>query len=374
MTTTAHMVRGLQAAEAMMKIHTAVYGLGALALAACASASEGASSSSESEATGEAANLPPFSFAPSAEDARDGAGQPALVPSNAFWLAALSGLSYGTGEQITKALLGAGLDFTAPGQEFRFFDEPSTSAQAFYLSTGKVAFLVFRGSQEKRDWELNGEERPLAGVAPGGAVHTGDQTQLQSVWPTVREFLAQRHYRDDSAGAPATRGVPLYVGGHSLGGALATLATYHALYDGCLRTPGWAKQPRVDPNSACNNSYIPVAGLYTYGQPRAGDLNFARDLAGRMDKTRTAHFRFVNGHDIVAGLPGIPYRHVGARNEFDHIVGLSADGALLPGRVANPFERAPCTGAVEDHSIRVYAEKLLAKANATPYKAPPCNK
>jgi triacylglycerol lipase len=70
--------------------------------------------------------------------------------------------------------------------------------------------------------------------------------------------------------------------GHSLGGALATLA--HA------RAPG--------------------AGLVTFGAPRVGDREFAAAFPGRA-------WRVVNNNDFVPRLPPPPYRHVGRLRYFD---------------------------------------------------------
>src|SRR5690606_37727833 len=66
--------------------------------------------------------------------------------------------------------------------------------------------------------------------------------------------------------------------GHSLGGALAVLAT--AVLKIGLR--------------------MPVAGVYTYGQPRVGDAEFCR-VYDQVLKDIT--FRYVNDADVVPHLP-----------------------------------------------------------------------
>ncbi len=71
----------------------------------------------------------------------------------------------------------------------------------------------------------------------------------------------------------------VFVSGHSLGGALATLAIPD-LVDGGL-----------------NPSMLTV---YTFASPRCGD----RDFAQKVNATRVQHWRIANTEDIVPSLPG----------------------------------------------------------------------
>src|SRR5262249_13938988 len=79
-------------------------------------------------------------------------------------------------------------------------------------------------------------------------------------------------------------GQALWLAGHSLGGALATLAAAHLGRDA-------------------------VQGLYTYGCPRVGDAAFAAVLP------RRSHFRFVHRDDWVTTVPPdlLGYVHAGTR-------------------------------------------------------------
>ncbi len=72
--------------------------------------------------------------------------------------------------------------------------------------------------------------------------------------------------------------------------------------------------------------------------PKVGNESFAYATAAAA-RGKTAIFRFVNGHDIVTGLPTdvspiealvSDYRHVGDRGESEHLleVWLQADGQL----------------------------------------------
>ena len=143
--------------------------------------------------------------------------------------------------------------------------------------------LAFRGSQEIRDWYTNfsTQLRKFTIRKSGkttissykGRVHTG----FFLGWASVeREVLAQiKSWQNELQ--PGQTLPPLLITGHSLGGALATMAT-----------------------ASLQENNINVAGLYTFGQPRVGDLSFTRqlnnNLAGKV-------FRFVNNNDIVPHVP-----------------------------------------------------------------------
>ena len=78
-----------------------------------------------------------------------------------------------------------------------------------------------------------------------------------------------------------------YIFGHSLGGALAIICALDL--------------------SMMN---LPIAGVYTFGQPRVGDAAFA---AHYNNELRDLTFRVVNQNDIVPRTPGVlmGYRHCG---------------------------------------------------------------
>ncbi|MFO1038732.1 MAG: lipase family protein [Geminicoccaceae bacterium] len=90
----------------------------------------------------------------------------------------------------------------------------------------------------------------------------------------------------------APTGLPLMLTGHSLGGALAVLAAEHLTRNG-----------------------VTPAGIYTFGMPRVGGIEYARtydDMLGN----RT--FRLVHGEDLVPRMPpswlhGNDFCHVGRR-------------------------------------------------------------
>ena len=145
----------------------------------------------------------------------------------------------------------------------------------------------------------------------------------------------------NSLKATTNGSVPIYITGHSLGGALAQIAAAELGDD-------------------------QVAACYTFGSPRVGNMYF--DLW-----VKTPSYRVVNYADIVPQVPlPIGYRH-------------SGDARYLPDKVsATPFRFSPnifqrtiqfISGVrqliihgsilgIEDHNIHGYAAKLLGVAAA----------
>lgn len=93
----------------------------------------------------------------------------------------------------------------------------------------------------------------------------------------------------------------VYLTGHSLGGALATLAAFDA--------------------AATEFASGSVEGLtlYTFGSPRVGNGAFA----AAFDRAVPDAWRVTNANDVIARIPrAIGYRHIG------HAVGLKRDGSF----------------------------------------------
>ncbi len=219
-----------------------------------------------------------------------------LAAVNAWWLAEASLLAYADGGFIARVFDSAGL--TQAGFRTAFINGSST--QCFVVHGPELVLVAFRGTEVKdfwaglRDWITN----LRASLVPdgfGGVVHQGFQQGLQEVWGELSALLGRV-----VAQGPTTPGV--WLTGHSLGAALATLAADRALQQGAF----------------------PVRGLYTFGSPRVGDATFAR----RVDTgaLRSRAFRFVNHADIVPRVPPpLGYRHAGRLCYFDETKGRPPD-------------------------------------------------
>ena len=169
---------------------------------------------------------------------------------------------------------------------FRFFNAHNRDTQALIFRTDECMVLAFRGTQEIRDWttNLNMKFRNFTIRRAGkttlssykGKVHTGFFLGWAEIERDVLNQL-ERWQAADMANGISKPLPPLLITGHSLGGALATMAA-----------------------ASLHENGIDVAGLYTFGQPRVGDLTFSRQLNANLSGKV---FRFVNNNDIVPHVP-----------------------------------------------------------------------
>jgi triacylglycerol lipase len=203
-------------------------------------------------------------------------------------------------------------------EQFHYFDRGGT--EAFLVGNAEKLVLIFRGTepQNAQDWITNGQVAKVR--ACGGRVHSGFWQGCQDVWSEVESEVQRR--RQGFATPP-----PLFLTGHSLGGALAILS---------------AAQLQL-----CGH---PVDGIYTFGCPRIGDRQFAMQYNRRL---YNCTFRLVNHRDIVTQLPPteMGYTHVGQLIYFD------AQGV----RQISPFPNENEFGWAEsfyDHDLTVYQQSL----------------
>ncbi len=225
-------------------------------------------------------------------------------------LARYSELAYARPEAVRAALPGAGVTFLDRDHTQAYVIE--TAAQ-----TGTETIVAFRGTQAFTDPSLADmlsnlwfRRRPW----DPGRVHRGYREALLDIVQELKRPLYSGRR-------------PLYFTGHSMGGALATLAS--------TLPPG-------------------PSATYSFGAPRVGDGAFARGLTNLV--------RVVHGTDIAPRYP-LPfgYRHGG------QVWHLSGAGTLRPGLPPNwhlhlPLTPATLVQAVRDHRIGEYARKLALAA------------
>ena len=218
-----------------------------------------------------------------------------------------------------------------PGTAPEWINQATTDTQGAILleASGSSLYLVFRGSEQRLDWQTNFEfsqkvadfkEAVIQGqivqnqaqVYPYGAesssgakMHRGFVDAYFSVRDQIHAYLRSH---------PVTN---VTVTGHSLGGALATLCAVDVQY---------------------NFSTIAIE-LYTFGSPRVGNGGFRDSFNQRVPNS----FRFVYGMDIVPALPR-PWQG------YSHV---DTEYRLGP-RVSFNF----LSQRFKDHSISNYLEAL----------------
>ncbi len=140
--------------------------------------------------------------------------------------------------------------------------------QAFLAAreSDQTAVLAFRGTEMKlADWKSDFEVDLT--VVPGGRVHDG----FWQAYCCVHGLVV------DAVGPLVTNEYQLYVTGHSLGGALAVLATR-----------------QLDLDARVNSDHL--AACYTFGGQRVSDISLGAS-------SRPPIYRIVNNADIVPHLP-----------------------------------------------------------------------
>ncbi len=297
---------------------------------------------------------------------------------NAYWMAVASAIVY-SGKPVVESELSAhwGASRTAwfekkaPGIDTQAFlaeikhnpalDIPARRIElepGFEIdlpetkSVGDMTILAFRGTESsvREDWSTDFTHEFIEFNGLGGAsnyyAHKGFTAALDLVWPDV---LAQ---------VKRSKG-PIFITGHSLGGALATLATLRLMM---------LDEPNVN-----------VAALYTFGSPRVGDDRFAEIFNKLREKRGVKLRRYVNNNDLVAMIPD---RAIGAltghisqifSEGWQHVgEGDSADDALVwftEGRMpysnaeakkrmsSNAWMSAIGRSWFKDHSVKRYVWK-----------------
>jgi triacylglycerol lipase len=212
----------------------------------------------------------------------------------------------------------------------RFFSLKDT--QAYIVGDDTTWILAFRGTEPSKveDWITDFDAKQING--PGGKVHEGFFVALSYVWADIWTTLKEnRGFRS------------LWVTGHSLGGALATLAVAKL------------RQERGHP----------VNGLYTFGQPRVGD----DDFASHFNQDFGAYtYRFVNNNDVVPRVPTrlMNYRDTGTFKYFDQYGKINDkitwDQILLK-RVGERIEDILGLDDFKDHEMTNYLRNLEWLAN-----------
>lgn len=144
-------------------------------------------------------------------------------------------------------------------------------------TTLQGVILAFRGTippdtydlQSMLDWLNDLTAEPIAAPGMPGEVHEGFWEGLSVLWePMLAEIKKQMNV--------AGKTLPLYITGHSKGGAMSSLAAYRLKVE----------------------AGIEPAGVYTFAAPHPGDTTFANQY----QQTILNHIRYEYGNDIVPHL------------------------------------------------------------------------
>lgn len=282
--------------------------------------------------------------------ARAGAG---FDPRKAYWLARAAALAYAPAAEVERMVK----------REWFFADmacwdirRERADTQAFAFCDDDVAVVSFRGTEPKvlNDilTDVRFRQNPFSSdpaLAGLGAVHGGFAGALDAVHGEMVAWLRTRWLGSARAGERV-----LYITGHSLGGALATLFAARLASDAAARD--WRFQ------------------VYTFGCPLVGDRAFAAAF-DRLTLGRV--FRCVHGADAVTQVPprALGFSHVGEMLHFTKPEGLRRDvtslDRLIDLAVAGIDDLGQAArAAVEDHGCDFYVERCRQLAETAELVVP----
>ena len=142
-------------------------------------------------------------------------------------------------------------------------------AQCYLLGNKDIAVIVFRGTEPKQKSDIWADLKTWKKKSQTkGSIHSGFMGETDKVWESVQKFVSDNKDKD------------LYIAGHSLGGAMASVASSRLQNHGPLKT------------------------TYTYGSPRVGNSSWR-------DYQTWSHQRIQNNNDVVTQTPPmlLGFRH-----------------------------------------------------------------
>ncbi len=171
---------------------------------------------------------------------------------NAWWLSKLSHLAYFDRNEIEIHLEQVGLKL------FAFFSK--NGSNAFIAASENFAVLSFRGTAiDEKNNIMNDMDIHLTPITDNISVHEGFLRSLDQIWPDIEIALNQLKKEK----------IKVWYTGHSLGAAMATLAT----------------------------SRLKASAIYSFGSPRVGNKAFCDSIKEQKN------YNIVNCCDAVTILP-----------------------------------------------------------------------
>lgn len=238
------------------------------------------------------------------------------------------------------------------------FDADGT--QAILVSFNSFIVLAFRGTETTSIKDIKTDTKAkTTECETGGNIHSGFKEAFENVSFEIQKYLNEDELKDK----------PLLITGHSLGGALATIATKRLRHK------------------------AGIAACYTFGSPRVGDEEWIANI-------KTPIYRLVNAADCVTMLPpsSETITLISWLSQFIPWIGKSLRSMLLSyfggylhcgnmryltncpkGNYANVkllysvsffyrikgfiVKKLPWKHFLADHSMKIYRKKLMVIAN-----------
>lgn len=239
---------------------------------------------------------------------------------------------------VQKVVPGKKIQFFAAGviEDDVFVDE---STQMLWVEhrTEPVVIISFRGTQADQFEDIVSDlDLVRTDLSGYGAVHGGFHTAFQGIESILKEKLE----------AESGRGLQIWITGHSLGGALASIAS-----------------TTIITHINSDDSYS-LKGIYTFGMPRVGNTDYVAAVEQEYENNSVSAMRFRQGDDTVTQLPfqWMGYHHTG------HFMHLSAEGIFdFNAADQDPGDTTEYEGAIADHNIVQYNERVIGHLQSSDY-------
>jgi len=240
------------------------------------------------------------------------------IKNKPYIMAILSGLAYGEPSEVNKKF-----------RKHGFYDTKfcnKQGAQCYIVWNDTDAVICFRGTEPKQFSDIKADLMAWKKRSRTvGQVHAGFKGEVDKLWADIRVSLGRKGGRD------------IYVCGHSLGGAMATIC---------------ASRLREDDKGN-------VKALYTYGSPKVGGKLFV------WGNDEIEHYRHVNNNDMVTRVPLwiMGYRHHGNLTYINHYGNIRSMTSYqrfkdkMRGRWA-AIRKLQFFDGIRDHDINKYCKKL----------------
>lgn len=175
-----------------------------------------------------------------------------------------------------------------PSYTIQYFSHDG--ADAYTLEDAHDFIVVCRGTEVKQLSDVKADLSISRTTTPHGKLHIGFNHYVDHVWEQILACGKRACWNEKS----------VWMTGHSLGAAMATILAYRFATHADLTAP---------------------QALFTYGSPRVGD----RAFVNYTNALSYPHHRWVNDGDIVTKIPFAPwFYHSGTMHHID------AEGYVTP--------------------------------------------
>ncbi|CAN0420456.1 unnamed protein product [Ascophyllum nodosum] len=282
----------------------------------------------------------------------------AFSTKNALYFARLSEIAYNSKDEARAIIQGDGdTEHGIMGFDHFHWFEPDSAVssasildavqdtEAYLVANDDVIIVVFRGTLESADWATNlkivTRDVPVAwGLSINCNVHEGFDDGVNTVWVGcgMRDMIKSLYNEKGKKRK-------LFITGHSLGAALATVTAAHLAFE----------------------QNINITAIYTYGSPKIFNGPLAEEFDAKINygiPLKDKCFRCRNNNDIVPSIPPYPYNHVGTEiyiDRFGNIGAISWVDRLL-GRLT-AYLRGDFGEDVNDHSTAEYIRLFKTMVN-----------